>query len=51
MGKNASCCDRDDADDTIAPIEAILHNGTDFQLEETGNGLGEGMLNICQGDW
>ena len=48
---NASCCDRNDNDDTIAPIEAIRHNGTDPLLEEPGNGLGEGMLNICQGDW
>ena len=48
---NASCCLRDDGDDTIAPIEAIRHNGTDPLLEEPGNGLGEGMLNICQGDW
>ena len=48
---NASCCHRDDVDDTIAPIEVIRHNGTDPLLEEPGNGLGEGMLNICQGDW
>lgn len=48
---NTSCCDRDDADDAIAPIEAIRHNGTDPLLEEPGNQLGEGMLNICQGDW
>ena len=48
---NASCCHRDDGDDTIAPIEAIRHNGTDPLLEEPGNGSGEGMLNICQGDW
>ena len=48
---NASCCHRDDGDDAIAPIEAIRHNGTDTLLEEAGNGMGEGMLNICQGDW
>ena len=58
----ASCCKRDDADDDDFAAGtsgggsnnnnyATPHNDTDPWLEEPGNGLGEGMLHLCQGDW
>ena len=58
------CCERDDGDDedwkyvafpstsTSTPNVTYSPDGTAYPwLEEPGNGLGEGMLNVCQGDW
>ena len=58
------CCDRDDGDDedweyvafpstSNSNVTATYSpDGTAYPwLEEPGNGLGEGMLNVCQGDW
>ena len=45
-------------DETIEVDAYEYYNSTVYQynytgplLEEPGNGLGEGMLNVCQGDW
>ncbi len=58
------CCARDDGDDddaayvpfpstsTSTATVTYSPDGTAYPwLEEPGNGLGEGMLNVCQGDW
>lgn len=58
------CCARDVGDDedweyvefpstsTSTPSVTYSPDGTAYPwLEEPGNGLGEGMLNVCQGDW